>query len=61
MTDESQEATGPATATSSSCKDEQDQVFGRKAEERKKAAEGAGESSTTGQDRPSEPHAGGKA
>jgi hypothetical protein len=61
MTNDSTAAEGPTTGTPSSTKDEQDQVFGRQAEDRKKAAEDAHQDHAASEDRPSEPHAGGKA
>lgn len=51
----------PTSATPSSSKDEQDQVFGREAEKRKQATEADRDNPVAGEDRPSEPHAGGKA
>jgi hypothetical protein len=60
MTKENNEATRNPSSTPSSPKDEQDQVFGHQAEERKEATEtGGAESTDSG--RPPEPHAGGKA
>jgi len=61
MTNETNEATNTPSATPASEKDEQDQVFGTKAEERKEATAGRDPGSAADKDRPAEPHAGGKA
>lgn len=61
MTNESNESARTTSSTPSSPKDEQDQVFGREAEQRKRAAETGGAESAEGTGRPPEPHAGGKA
>ena len=61
MTNEDKEAIRTTTASPSSPKDEQDQVFGRQAEERKRAAEKGSRGGAGDEDRPAESHAGGKA
>lgn len=61
MTNENDKATTSSSATPTSDKDAQDQVFGQKAEERKKAAETGSHDPASAGDRPTEPRAAGKA